>query len=134
MKSLPDRRPVRADLLVVAAVLALAGLLFARYRLPPAGGYTGYGLTVVVSVGGEEVERASLLAYSGQHTYTSNGYTVTVDCADGWVDVVDADCPNRDCQRSGAILRAGQSIVCLPAQLVIALEAAGGGDYDLIVG
>ena len=132
MKSLPDRRPVRADLLVVAAVLALAGLLFARYRLPPTA--NGYGLTVVVSVGGEEVERASLLAYSGQHTYTNNGYTVTVDCADGWVDVVDADCPNRDCQRSGAIRRAGQSIVCLPAQLVIALEAAGGGDYDLIVG
>lgn len=134
MKNSPRLSPSKYDLLIVAAVLALAVGLGMRYwGNPGAAPVQNGGLSVVVEIDGEEVERARLLDYSGQHVYSNNGYTLTVDSADGWVDVTDSDCPTQDCKHSGAIKRAGQSIVCLPARIVITLVGTS-ADYDVIVG
>lgn len=134
MKRSPELTPSKYDLLVVAAVLALAVCLGARFwgGLNAAPVQNG-GLSVVIEIDGTEVERTQLRAYSGQHIYTSNGYTLTVESADGWVDVTRADCPTQDCKHSGAIKRAGQSIVCLPARIVITLVGTT-ADYDVIAG
>ena len=66
-------------------------------------------------------------------TYESRGYTLTVAVENGAVRVSESDCPNQDCVHSGAISRAGQSIVCLPARVAVTLEGAA-SDYDLIAG
>ena len=132
MKNFPRLSPSKYDLLVVAAVLALAVCLGVRFWGDQGAAQNG-GLSVVVSIDGKEVERARLLDYSGQHVYTGGGYTLTVDSADGWVDVTASDCPTQDCKHSGAISRAGQSIVCLPARIVITLVGTT-ADYDAIVG
>ena len=134
MKNFPRLTPGKYDLLVVAAVLALAVCLGARFwgnsgAAPVQSG----GLSVVVEIDGVEVERARLLDYSGQHVYTGGGYTLTVDAADGRVDVTQSDCPTQDCKHSGAITRSGQSIVCLPARIVITLVGTT-ADYDVIAG
>lgn len=89
-------------------------------------------LTISISVDGETVERCALSTYEGG-TYKSRGYTLTVEVADGAVYVASSDCPNQDCVHSGAISRAGQSIVCLPARVAVTLEGAA-SDYDLIAG
>ena len=68
-----------------------------------------------------------------ERTYTSRGYTVrAVFTADG-VRVSGADCPSQDCVRTGEITRAGESIVCLPARIVITLTG-GSPDFDVIAG
>ena len=89
-------------------------------------------LTVSISVDGETVERCALSNYEGG-TYESRGYTLTVAVENGAVRVSESDCPNQDCVHSGAISRAGQSIVCLPARVAVTLEGAA-SDYDLIAG
>lgn len=134
MNAFPKLSPNKYDLLVVAAVLALAVCLGVRFwgGLNAAPVQNG-GLSVVVEIDGVEVERARLLDYSGQHVYTNNGYTLTVDSADGWVDVIQSDCPTQDCKHSGAIKRSGQSIVCLPAHIIITLVGTN-ADYDVIAG
>ena len=81
---------------------------------------------------GETVERCALSNYEGG-TYESRGYTLTVAVENGAVRVSESDCPNQDCVHSGAISRAGQSIVCLPARVAVTLEGAA-SDYDLIAG
>ena len=83
-------------------------------------------------IGGETVERCALSNYEGG-TYESRGYTLTVAVENGAVRVSESDCPNQDCVHSGAISRAGQSIVCLPARVAVTLEGAA-SDYDLIAG
>ena len=129
MKRSPELKPTRWDALVVLAVLLLALSLAARpYVAAKAAGE----LTVEVTVDGETVERCALSAYTGG-TYESRGYTLTVAAENGAVRVSESDCPNQDCVHSGAISRAGQSVVCLPARIAVTLEGAA-ADYDLIAG
>ena len=127
----PELRPNRYDLLVALVVLILAIALGARSYLAPA---SGGALAVVISADGEEIERTPLAQYAaGEHTYSANGYTLIVTAGDGTLSVTASDCPGQDCVHSGAISRAGQSIVCLPARITIQLAGAG-GDYDLVTG
>ena len=130
-KSFPELRPTRYDALVALVVLALAAVLavkpFLAARAPQ-----GDALTVVVSADGRELDRIPLAQF-GTHTYTSGGYVLTVTAADGVVSVAQSDCPGQDCVHSGAVSRAGQSIVCLPAHIVVELDGAADG-YDLVTG
>ena len=129
MKRSPKLKPTRWDALVVLAVLLLALGLGARlYFAAKSAGE----LTVSISVDGETVERCALSAYEGG-TYESRGYTLAVAVENGAVRVSESDCTNQDCVHSGAISRAGQSIVCLPARVSVTLEGAA-SDYDLIAG
>ena len=124
--SSPELRPNRYDALVVLVVLALAAALAVRPFL------AARAPTVVVSADGQELDRLPLAQF-GTHTYANNGYTLTVTAAGGAVSVTQSDCPGQDCVHSGAVSRAGQSIVCLPARIVVELVGAADG-YDLVTG
>lgn len=52
---------------------------------------------------------------------------LTIRIKDGKVWVEDADCSDRTCEHTGKISRAGQRIVCLPNNVVIAVN----GESDL---
>ncbi len=41
---------------------------------------------------------------------------------DGQVWMEEADCPDRLCVRQGAVSRVGESIICLPHELVVTVE------------
>ena len=146
MNNSPKLTPGKYDLIVVAAVLALAALLGARFWLSPAP--ESGTLLAVVEIDGAEVDRFALAqAAEETRTYTNNGVTLTVaPCATAKRDaetrtqtetagvrVVSSDCPTQDCVHTGQISRAGQSIVCVPAHIVITL-AGTDADYDLITG
>ena len=130
MSGSPKLVPTKYDVLVALTVLLLAIALGARYRLAP----TRNAAEVVVSIDGAEAERLPLAA--AERSYTNRGYTVhlVVDNGGAWVD--DADCPTRDCVRTGKIARAGQSVVCLPARVVVTIEGAeqNSASYDAIAG
>ena len=123
--SSPELRPNRYDALVVLVVLALAAALAVRPFLAARAPQSG-ALTVVVSADGQELDRLPLAQF-GTHTYANNGYTLTVTAAGGAVSVTQSDCPGQDCVHSGAVSRAGQSIVCLPARIVVELVGAADG-------
>ena len=129
MKRSPKLKPTKWDALVVLAVLLLALGLGAR---PYFAAKSAGELTISITIDGETVERCALSIYEGG-TYESRGYTLTVAVENGAVRVSESDCPNQDCVHSGAISRAGQSIVCLPARVAVTLEGAA-SDYDLIAG
>lgn len=131
MNASPKLRPNFFDAIVALAVLLLAAALGARMWLSPASDTAG-ALTVVISANGFEIDRTPLEAYDGG-IYESNGCTLTVAVEGESVRVAESDCPNQDCVHSGAISRAGQSLVCLPARFVIEL-VGGDADYDLVTG
>lgn len=133
MKRSPELKPNLWDILVVLAVAALA----AASALTVWPGRDSGSLTAVVTADGEELDRfapADLAA--GPRTYTHNGYTLTVTAEDGGLHVSEADCPTQDCVHTGTISRSGQSIVCLPARIIIQLTGgqADPGGVDVVIG
>ena len=133
MRQSPKLRPCGWDALVAAVVLALA--------LACAGAFWLHGtlaegeLVVQVSMDGHEAERFSLSDGPLERTYTNRGYTLHVEVLDGGVRVSASDCPTQDCVHTGIIDKAGQSIVCLPARVVIQLAGGGSGSgVDAVIG
>ena len=116
----------------------VAALLF---YLPKTGG--GDQLTLVITVGGQEQSRTPVtqLPDGPIHVEGRGGYTLTLSpsysdlpFSPEWsVRVSDSDCPGQDCVHTGAITRAGQSIVCLPAQVVVSLVSTS-SDVDAVLG
>ena len=108
----------RNDLLLVAAVLLLAAAVWFFSR--PGGS----GAWVVVTVDGQETGRYAL----------DQDRTVTIGEADynvleisgGQAAVVEANCGDHTCVRTGWISREGETIVCLPHRLVIRIQGASG--------
>lgn len=140
-KSSPVKlRPTPWDALVVAAVILLAIAAALVTYTPRAD--ADQALTVVITADGDELRRIPLASFpDGPVTVENNGYTLTLslqsdDLIGGkgmGVAVTESDCPGHDCVHTGTIYRAGQTIVCLPARLVISLEGGGDGP-DVIVG
>lgn len=139
--SQPSLRPKPLDALVAAVVITLAVVTALLFYLPKTGG--GDQLTLVITVGGQEQSRTPVtqLPDGPVRIEGCGGYTLTLSpsCSDlpfspEWsVRVSDSDCPGQDCVHTGAISRAGQSIVCLPAQVVISLVGAA-SDVDAVLG
>ena len=135
MKSSPKLRPCGWDALVVLLVLLLAvGCGAAVWG----GNEAAHDLTAVISVDGETAETVALSSLSGpeERTLTANGYTLHLVLSPEEVYMEAADCPTQDCVHTGHISRSGQSIVCLPARVIITLEGGQPADtgVDVVVG
>lgn len=137
MRSSPKLKPGIWDALVVLIVLVMAaGCAFAVWT----GGSHGGELEAVVrmDVDGTATEiRMSLEGLNRvERTVTSNGYTLHIVLTDteAWVEA--SDCPTQDCVHTGHISRDGQSIVCLPARVIVQLTGGAGGDdgVDAVIG
>ena len=126
----PELKWNRFDTLVALSVALLAIVSALLFYLPRS--QTGV-LTVVVTVSGQEIQRTPLSEFTAADV-EHNGYTLHIAAANGGVAVTSSDCPTQDCVHTGVITRAGQSIVCLPAQVVVHLEGTAPDAPDVIVG
>lgn len=128
----PELRPTWWDGLAAAIVAALAIFTAAWYY----GGLERSGpLTVTVLHRGQVVESVSLNSLTQPRTVTVDGtYHLTIALDKTGVRVAESDCPGQDCVHTGTITRAGQSIVCLPEQVVVQLTGGGTGGPDAVLG
>ncbi len=115
----------KSDIIFTAAIAA-AVLLIWFFTLPrTAGEY------VVIRRGGEVV--ASLPLSEDASLAVDGDYHNVFEIRNGSVRMAETDCPNRQCERTGSISRAGQSIVCAPNG-VTATITGGEADVDGITG
>ena len=134
MRRSPELKPTKYDALIALAVLLFAFALGAGTWLPRA---DAGALTVVVTANGAALDRFALdgaEARDAERVYEGGGYLLLVAATAEGVHVAASDCPTHDCVRTGTISRAGQSIVCLPARIVITLHGADGATYDAVAG
>ena len=116
----------RADLILVVALLLLAGALYLTLNAN-----RQEGGVVVVRVNGVETERHSL-AVDG--TFPLNGGTNILVIRDGQAWLSEADCPDLLCVKQGKIHYTGQVITCLPNRLTVTVEGGESNGVDLVVG
>lgn len=124
----------RRDALVALAVALLAAVTALLFYLPKT--QSGH-LTAVITQHGQVVRRVALSGMDKEQVIELDDgtYHLTVRVSAAGAYVSHSDCPTQECVRTGVIRRAGQSIVCLPAQVVVYLEGTpAAGQPDVIVG
>ena len=123
------RKLRRADGLLLLGLLVFGGILALCLLL------TGRsGGEVQVRVTGEIVGTYQL---NKDQTITIEGVggSNLLVIENGTAAITEADCPDALCVNKGKISRAGQSIVCLPHQVVVeVVEESGEDGVDLIAG
>ena len=114
------------DILLVLVLLVLAGgfWLYTFLSRSPGG-------EAVVTVSGKEVLRAPL-SENGEYTVGEGGSYNLVVVEDGTVRVESASCPDLVCVHTGRIAYVGQSIVCLPNELVVTVEGTAASELDTV--
>lgn len=115
------------DLVLAGSILLAAGVLFLLFR--PG----GQGAWAVVTIDGEETARYSLSEDRTVRLGDGEGYNV-LQISGGAAAVVEADCGDHTCVRTGAVSREGERIVCLPHKLIIHIEGGGAPDFDASAG
>lgn len=115
------------DCLVIAGLVAAGLLLFAIATLS-----RKEGELVVVSVSGKAAASFPLFTDRTFVIEGKDGGTNTLVIEDGYASIADADCPDKLCERMGRINSAGQSIICLPNEVVVTIEG-GGNSPDAVV-
>ncbi len=116
----------RADLILVVALLLLAGALYLTLNAN-----RQEGGVAVVRVNGVETERHSL-AVDG--TFPLNGGTNILVIRDGQAWLSEANCPDLLCVKQGKIHYTGQVITCLPNRLTVTVEGGESNGVDLVAG
>lgn len=112
----------RYDLLLAALVLAAAGVLWLFSR--PG----GQGAWAVVTMEGEEIGRYHL---SEDLTLTlGDGDYNVLEIRSGAAAIVEANCGDHTCVRTGSISREGETIVCLPHELVVEIRGGEESRFD----
>ena len=114
----------KRDHLLVLVLLLAAGLLFLVLRPQAPGGW------VRVTVEGQEVGRYPL-DQDRTVTIGREDYNI-LEIAGGRAAIVEANCKNQNCVRSGAISRTGETIVCLPHKVLVEIVEGAASDFDAL--
>lgn len=125
MEKNEKKRRIRNDVIFIAAlvaVIAVAGVCLYLFR--------GEGNAVTVSVDGKVIATYSLNEERVEDIYTDNGGHNRLIIKDGKAWVEEASCPDGICAAHKPIHREGESIVCLPNEVVITVTTADGDSGD----
>ena len=108
------RKRLLMDVLLIAVLLALTGILYFQY-----GKTDEAGTWAVVRVDGREVAR---YAMDQNGVYPLNGGTnvLAIDKGEAWIQ--EADCSDHVCMLMGKINKTGQVVTCLPNLLTVTIE------------
>lgn len=114
----------KGDLIPAAIVCAAAlGLLIASGTHPQG---------TLVRIDAPSGMQTLSLAEDTTLTVRGHGHTLTVAIENDAVRVVEADCPDRVCVRTGEISRETQTIACVPAGVVITVTTPQGPSVDAV--
>lgn len=118
----------KKDMLLVAVVLFIAGIMAVIFYLPDKKG----GNMVCVMVDGKEYGRYSLKENQTIEVSDEKGYNrIIID--NGSVYMESADCPDQYCVRHKAITGQNETIVCLPHKLVVEIYSElNRNDIDIV--
>ena len=120
------KRRVRADVLLIAALLLLSGAFLLIRQLRRTGGNMA-----VVYVNGTRTASYPLSEDITVTLISPEGGTNVLVIENGAADVRDASCPDKICVRMHAIRYAGETITCLPNRTMIQIEGREKAEVDL---
>ncbi len=116
----------KTDFIIIAVALAAALAVFLFFR----GGKEAAPAEVQVYLNGA-LYKSFPLSENTIKIESENGYNI-IKTDGGGARIIEADCENGDCVKSGKITSSAQIIACLPHRLVVRLSGAGETGADVI--
>lgn len=113
------------DAIPVLICLLLAGVLLVVQLSSDAG-----AMLCVQTPDGEQT--LSLSENTQQTLVGADGHTLMIAIEDGRACVLQADCPDQVCVRTGWLSRHGDTAACLPAGILLYVEAEGAQAPDAV--
>ena len=118
----------KGDIILIAAIILITAAGFASLALYGSGG--GHRIAVIKQ-DSKVIEKIDLDNVKDTREISVKGaYTDIILVEKGQIRFEDADCPNRDCVKTGWISKKGASAVCLPNRTSIRIE----GESDKVDG
>ena len=108
----------RNDILLIAGILLIAILAFVGYYLLN----FQKGDTVEITVNGTLFKTLPLNTDTSYTIQTKDGIN-HLEIKDGFVNITEADCPDKLCVHQKAISRQGETLVCLPHKTVVSIHS-----------
>lgn len=91
------------------------------------------GASVVITVEGN-VYRTVFLTEDQEIEIEKDGNVINIlSIRDGKADMVSATCPDKLCVHQKPVSKSGETIVCLPHQVVVEVKGSEEGDFDSMV-
>ena len=118
------KRPLRADLTVISAILLISIILLAFTLV-----FKKTGAVAAVEINGVAAGEYSL-ATDG--IFVLNGGTNTLVIENGSAYLKDSHCPDKTCERTGKVRYVGQTVICLPNRLSVTVKGEGKDGVDLV--
>ena len=112
-------KPRCADFILAAVIAVFAALIW----IIPLG---ASGATAQISQDGESFS----VSLSKDAEYELRGCTVAV--SGGEIFILKTNCPDRVCEKTGKISRAGEAIICVPQRVEIRIS--GDAEIDAVAG
>lgn len=133
-----SKRPRIGDVVAIILVLACALLPMVLPRLMSfvsvgiGNGNDGDGTsTCLLEVQAADGVREYSLAEDGRYEISSRGYSLVIVVSDGAASVLQSDCKCGICTAHAPIRDGGESIICLPAEVVLRIRSnTWGGATD----
>lgn len=118
------------DIKIIVGVLVIAGLfyLFNQYRLSK---MDSNNLYVEINVDGEVYEKVSLDEEKEMKIETKHGVNI-IKIHDHGVEMIEANCPDQICVKSGFITKTDNPIVCLPNRVYVEIVGDSEDEIDAI--
>lgn len=133
----PKRMIKRWDMIIVVILMTLSFLPVVIFSYQQAGYHVEGDVVGIISSEGKVIQQVTLSGHEGVDTFEltdeqdpSKGNVIEI--RDGRIRIKSATCPDQICVRTGFISRPGQTIVCIPHQLVIELQSERGQE-DIII-
>lgn len=123
------KKITKNDIILIAVILLLSAIIFAVVSLT-----TSQGNTVEIQQNGKVIKTLSLNQNAVYDIKNDGEITNTVTVKDGYAYMSYADCPDKICKNHSKINKSGESIICLPNEVVVTVTANKSNSGDEIDG
>lgn len=119
-------KKIRNDIILVCVLLAIAvvGYLIVNMFVYKEGG------SVEIYSGSERIKTLSLTEDT-EYEINVDDHTNIIKIENGSVSMIDADCPDKLCEKQGKISKNEMSIICLPNKIVVKINSNSNTDMDV---
>lgn len=121
------KKPRRADILLIGGLIIALGIAALVLNLTKSSGDT-----VIVRVSGEQVYSFCLDEDVDMVIEGKDGGTNRLIISDGKAWLQNATCPDKLCEGMGKIDSSGESVICLPNEVVVEIHGADEDDVDTV--